>query len=141
MKKLISGLGLMLAVGFSGAAAAGECTKAKVAGVYMVEATSQESSQYWVGNGLYRVWLNKDGSGRVSAYAESFNGEASAENVKWSVEWDVFPDCTGYLFVDNGFNGVEGYFGVAGTKASPVLMGVIADGELAGKMRAEKVRF
>ena len=137
IQALIGGVALIAA----GAATAGDCSKDKVAGRYIVEATSQESARYWVGHGMYRVFLSKQGGGTVTAFAESFNGMVAADNVSWSVEWDVFPDCTGYLFIDNDLGGGEGVFGVAGPRSNPVLMGVIADGDLSGKMRAERIRF
>ena len=141
MNKLLGSLGMALAVSFSGAALAGVCTKENVQGHYVVEASSHEDNYYYSGDGLYRISLNKFGKGKVTAYAESFGGELYADAVSWPIEWDVAADCTGYVFIDNGQGGVEGFFVVSGNKVTPVLNGVLADGETSGRMRAEKIRF
>ena len=140
MKKLISGLGLMLAVGFSGAATAGVCTKAKIAGAYGMEATYKDVIDVREVHGVTRIWLNSNGKGKASAWLDAQNGFLEGGYVDWPIEWDVGEDCVGIMRIDGGFE-LEAAFVVTGNKKAPVLMGGITNGFESGRMRAEKIKF
>ena len=143
MKKLIMGLGLSAIVGFSAAASAGQCTKDRLKGWYVVSGTTDDNNSYYGAGFFYRIVLYKNGTGKVRAAAELIDGEIEADYVQFPIEWDVAGDCTGSAFVDDGRGGINLVFAVSGRQSEPVLTG-LSDAsfrEMSGLWRAEKVRF
>ena len=143
MKKLIMGLGLSVIVGFSAAASAGQCTKAKLQGRYVVSGTTDDNNSYYGAGFFYRIVLNKNGTGKVIAAAELIDGYIEADYVQFPIEWDVAGDCTGSAFIIDGRGLIRMVFAVSGRPNAPVLTG-LGDSSfrgMSGLWRAEKVFF
>ena len=143
MKKLVTVLGTAVALAFSSAAMSGVCTKEKLEGRYVMSVTSDDNNQYLGAGGLYRVFLNKNGRGKVIAYGEIQDGYIVSDNVHWPIEWDVAEDCTGGLFIADGRGGINAIFAASGSQNAPVLTGLGKSRYrgMTGLWRAERVDF
>jgi hypothetical protein len=146
MKKFATVLGTAVALSFSSAAMSGVCTKEKLEGRYVIEASSTEDGRFYSANSIYRIFLNKNGMGKVIAAAETLDGPRygrylEAEQVHWPIEWDVADDCTGGIVITNG-RGINGVFAASGSQQAPVLTGLLKDrSEGIARFRAERVDF
>jgi len=143
MKKLVTVLGTVLAVAFSSAAMSGVCTKEKLAGRYVISVASDDNNYYFGAGGLYRVFLNTNGMGKVIAYGEVQDGHIESDYVHWPIEWDVAEDCTGGIFIADGRGGINSIFAASGSVSRPVLSGLGKSKfrGMTGLWRAERVDF
>ena len=73
------GLGLSAIVGFSAAASAGQCTKAKLQGRYVLTHSFDDSIDKTEYVGAMTIKLNKNGTGKVTAAAAAYNGMAGGD--------------------------------------------------------------
>ena len=140
MKKLIMGLGLSAIVGFSAAASAGQCTKAKLQGAYAIGATYEDSAGLFTSHSILRLQLSKNGKGKVTAGVDAEAGGINGGYVNWPLRWDVAGDCTGVIEIGGDFD-LFVNFVASGNPQAPVMQGVITNGRQSGPIRMEKIRF
>ena len=142
MKKLIMGLGLSAIVGFSAAASAGQCTKAKLQGRYVLTHSFDDSIDKTEYVGAMTIKLNKNGTGKVTAAAAAYNGMAGGDYVSWPARWNVNADCAGALEYTTPDGKVTGWFFVSGNPQQPIMDGVTIDSfNETGKLQMKKIRF
>ena len=140
MKKLIMGLGLSAIVGFSAAASAGQCTKAKLQGRYVQTAVFEDSVGLTTTHAIARLQLNKNGTGKVTATVDAESGGLFGGYVNWPLRWDVAGDCTGAIEIEGDFDLLINFV-ASGNPQAPVMHGVMTNGSQSGPMRLEKIRF